>query len=218
MQYDFLSISWWTAERTGVLISFLALFVGAISSLVALLNFKQIKDSQIESARPIMQATLLPPNTPEDDLSIEITNVGRTEARNIKFEFIPPLPDSVSLDKLNSKSPSNKYYSMVPLMLLKRGLLEKEHKSWVPGFKASFPYWTIAKDAKFEVSGEGVMANTILKIYYEGYKGRKYDGDFVLDPSIYRGKIFSPTENERIVKELKSIRDEIKRGNAERNL
>lgn len=218
MLYDFLSISWWTAERTGVLISFLALIVGAVSSLVALLNFKQIKDSQIESARPIMQATLLPPNAPEDDLSIEITNVGRTEARNIKFEFIPPLPDSISLDKLNSKSPSSKHYSMVPLRLLKRGLLEKEHKSWVPGFKASFPYWTIAKDTKFEVSGEGVLANTVLKIYYEGYKKRKYDDDFVLDPSIYRGRIFSPTEHERIVKELKAIRSEIKRGNTGRNL
>lgn len=218
MHYLISFFHWWTTSRTEALISFVALIVATISVVVALLNFRQIRDSQIESVRPIMQATLLPPTKPEDDLSIEITNVGRTEARNIKFEFIPPLPDNVCLDKLNSKSPSNKHYSMVPIRLLKLGLLEMEHKSWAPGFKASFPYWTIAKDAKFEVSGEGVLANTVLKIYYEDYKKRKYDGDFVLDPSMYRGKIFSPTENERIVKELKSIRDEIKRGNAERNL
>ncbi|MDK7111134.1 MULTISPECIES: hypothetical protein [Corynebacterium] len=218
MHYLISFFHWWTTSRTEALISFVALIVATISVVIALLNFRQIRDSQIESARPIMQATLLPPTKPEDDLSIEVTNVGRTEAKNIKFEFIPPLPDNVSLDKLNSESLRNKHYSMVPLTLLRQGLLEKEHKSWAPGFKASFPYWVIAKDAKFEVSGEGVMANTILKIYYEGYNERKYDGDFVLDPSIYRGKIFSPTENERIVKELKSIRDEIKRGNTERNL
>lgn len=214
MHYLISFFHWWTTSRTEALISFVALIVATISVVVALLNFRQIRDSQIESARPIMQATLLPPTKPEDDLSIEVTNIGRTEAKNIQFRFIPPLPAPVSLKELNSRCPSGRHYSMRPLDLLKQGLLQKEHKAWLPGFKASFPYWTTAEESKFEISSEGVLASTVLEISYEDHKGRKYSSEFSLYPSIYRGKVFSSTEMERIVKELKYIRSEIKRGNA----
>lgn len=154
------------------------------------------RESVERTNRPMMTARYLPPQDEVSFLDIEIDNAGRSIAHDVQVKFDPPLPQP-NLEKLNKNCKDGCYY--VPLVELTRRAFEgRVFQTWVPGQKITAPLWIDHKDYTFGdpagLSAEGVPASQLVHISYKDETGEKYQDSFALDPGIWAGRLFPPSD------------------------
>lgn len=90
---DWLSISWWTADRLTAAMN-VVIAVAAISSFVlALRTLRLNRRININANRPMIMAEILQPDYAQQPLRLMISNRGRSVAKNIAVLFEPDLSE-----------------------------------------------------------------------------------------------------------------------------
>lgn len=190
------------------------LLTAIVSATAAFRSISQAREIERERTRPMMQAHLRIPDRQEKRLEIVISNVGQTIARNVKFEFDPPLPD-LTLEEINARfpnnrGPNNRVFKTNPLKHLKYRFIRDPIEVWVPGFEITGGYWTVSGDNDRSTSAEGIPSKSKITITYtdNSPKEKKYKDQFELNAEILFGTVKPPTVLENIQKNLQEIHSE----------
>lgn len=181
--------------------------VAAESAAYQAKSVKLQGESVERTNRPMMTARYLPPQDELGFLDIEIDNAGRSIAHDVQVKFDPPLPQP-NLKKLNKNCKHGHYY--VPLVeLTQRAFEGRVFQTWVPGQKITAPLWIDHKDYTLGdpagLSAEGVPASQLVHISYKDATGKEYQDSFALDPGIWAGRLFPPSDMNKQQEVLKKM-------------
>ena len=188
-------------------------------------SHKHNQRAQKESLRPYMVAQILPPRHAGDFGRIEVTNYGKTAARNVTVTFDPELP-RLPLHEINKNS-QHSHLSQPTTDLIDR-VFSKPFSTLAPGQEVESPYWISRKkyngyvaakrvdlppgeeaankqrEAKereeFEkknagLSADGFSEDTKAVIRYQDDEGNQYEDQFGLNPAILQGYTFIKPNN-----------------------
>ena len=178
--------------------------------ITAILTFRQTKEFEKQRIRPMMQAHLRMAEDPFSCAELVISNPGQTIAHNVKFEFIPDLPKPPpEKTTASSKTP---VWHQNPLDIIRQRLLDEPIQTWVPGDEITMLFWFPNENGKFDVSAEGILAKTTIKISYtDGYKKPTHYSDiFELNAVLLFGTAKPKTPVHRIQTDLQNIHQELK--------
>lgn len=163
------------------------------------------------ATRPMMSVRLLPPTGPKDPLDIEVSNVGKSTALDVEVYFDPPLPEG-SKEKLNAKADGLEASASL-LERTKNIFVDIRFPTWVPGQSVTSPFWTLNKDYRADdwhaISAEGVPSDQSVVVKYRDDRGYRYEERFVLQPTIWSGKMFRDSDAKKQRNSLENISDSI---------
>lgn len=213
-----------TVDSWGMMIGVFSVIVQVVLAILAFCAFKvatetwrsnkenvNLQREAIERAyRPMMVAEYVKLDGVPGIMSIVIKNLGNTLAKNVHFEFDPPIPN-VDIEEEIRKKKENKEYLHPYTFFIHRVLVKNKYETWIPGQKLSCIFWK-AKEGDFEYleSVHGIPQKQKVTIKYEDEKGKNYSDDYVLSPIFISGEVFSPTSDKSKIKELKNISKELK--------
>jgi|GEM_PF-6927143 len=151
------------------------------------------------ATRPMMSACLLPPTRPKDPLDLQVSNVGKSTALDVKVYFDPPLPEG-SREALNANSDGLEASTSL-LEITKRIFVDTLFPTWVPGQSVTSPFWILNKEFDVgdwnSVSAEGVPADQSVIVKYRDEQGKQYEERFALQPPIWAGKMFRDGDSKK---------------------
>ena len=159
----------------------------------------------------MMSVRLLPPTGPKDPLDIEVSNVGKSTALDVEVYFDPPLPEG-SKEKLNAKADGLEASASL-LERTKNIFVDIRFPTWVPGQSVTSPFWTLNRDYRADdwhaISAEGVPSDQSVVVKYRDDRGYRYEERFVLQPTIWPGKMFRDSDAKKQRNSLENISDSI---------
>lgn len=182
-----------TTESTSIATWMSAIFV-AMTAGVAYHQLKAMNDQTARTTRPMMGASLVSGRYVYEPMRLAINNFGQSVARNVEFEFDPPLPEK-NLAQLNERARKKRSngtyidieYHTCPVSFLKKCLEGQEIGTWPPNYKVEFDYFVPQKNADLSESAEGISEKTKLIIRYQDDVGEKYVESFALNPHLLVG-------------------------------
>lgn len=166
------------------------------------------RESVERTNRPMMTVRYLPPKSAMDGLELEVSNVGKSVAYQVRVEFDPALPEP-DLDALNENSDPGHTFYHPNIGLPWTVFVGRMFRTWVPGQKVTAPFWVAHKDYEVgdreAVSAEGIPANQLVHIYYKDEKDERYADTFELDPGIWAGTMFHETFEQKQRKAVEKL-------------
>ncbi|MHB2253349.1 hypothetical protein [Corynebacterium aurimucosum] len=175
-------LSWWTADRVGVLINALLALIAAISLWIARRSLKLNRQININANRPMMMAEILPPDYAEETLRFMVSNRGKSVAKDVRVKFRPVLP-TVDPEKLFDTARGHRRSAVQRVNTV---FAERVFSTWVPGYQVDVAYWIQPKGKLIENqemvdSAEGVPAVQFVVLEYKDELGNQYSEEYELN-------------------------------------
>jgi hypothetical protein len=168
--------------------------VGVVAVLVyAAGQLKEARESREERDRPFV-LVCFDTTTIDHFIHLEVANLGSTFAKNVTFEFTPPLRAAQEVTgKLDER--------FWPSALLERGF-----KTLVPGARIRTVFDFSPDRKQPEIEGQ-VPETYDVVVRYEGPNGKRWETDYTLDLSYARHVTFIDRKSvHHAVEELKQLR------------
>lgn len=202
--------SWWTAERTNVLINATIALIALVSLLVARRSLRLNRQISINANRPMMMAEILMPDYAKETLRLMVSNRGKSVAKNVKVSFDPDLPNTTGQ---NEATAVGSHYS--PIRRVKSIFSNTVFSTWVPGHQVDVAYWLqpegkLLDGDSISDSAEGVPGIMFALLEYDDELNNHYSERFELNVRSVIGSDFrtnSITTNGKLNFEKQLSRD-----------
>lgn len=193
---DWVSMSWWTAERLTAAMN-VVIAAAAISSFVlALRTLRLNRKININANRPMIMAEVLQPDYAQEPLRLMISNRGRSVAKDVVVGFEPDLSEV----KMQSGSQEGEaLHSAVDRV--ETIFRNRVFSTWVPGHQIDVAYWLqpsgkLVDGGTIADSAEGVPPEVFARVEYDDELGNHYSERYELNVRAVLGNDFRVSRTE----------------------
>lgn len=172
---------WWTTGRIATTAAAIGAGSAVYGTRTAVRTLRHNRRATQQSTRPMMVATLRA--TGDRSAGIEVTNAGKSIARNVVVTFDPPLPT-------HEHTPDGQ----LSMLTFIRRRYSKPVDTWVPGTIARSEFLTIVGGPDEQgrlVNADGIPRDTWIVFAYEDDNGTTYTDRISLDPTLLEGETWS---------------------------